>query len=83
MSSRPKLRSRATKVDPTPGRAAHNWDFGHESYSLSAIDGVLGNPPRPGWHKGAYVSTKTSFQGHGFELVLNPDGTYFLNDTSG
>lgn len=81
MASRTK-RSRI-KSDPTPGRAAHNWDFGHKAYASHDMQEVLGNPPPPGWHKGAYVPVKTSFQFGGFELVLNPDGTYFLNDTSG
>lgn len=72
-----------SKLDRTPGRAAHNWDFGHKAHSPHDMQEILGNPSAPGWHKGAYVPVKTSFQFGGFSLVLNPDGTYFLNDTTG
>lgn len=74
----PKL----TKRDKTPGRAAHNLDLTHPVITdPSKMTAALCGGGM--WHKGAYVTEKTVF-GFGFaELVLNPDGTYFLNDTSG
>lgn len=35
------------------------------------------------WRDGCFVNKIVSLQFYGVQVVLNPNGTYFLNDTSG
>ena len=76
-----------SKIDPTPGRAAHAFDFKTPVFhTLAEMDAALdwypGRKWQP-WKDSAYVHRKTVFGFGCRHVVLNPDGTYFLHDDGG